>query len=59
MTTTKLTDREVAVTIDSLVEMRDRLRDAGIPAPNVEAALEKIGGLLTPATSGLTLIADG
>lgn len=46
-----LDDEEVAVVIDSLTAMRDRLREGDHPAPNVESALRKIGRMVDPATT--------
>lgn len=54
--TTQLTDREVAVLIDSLAFMRDHLEET-VPngAPNVRSALAKINSLMTPSTYGLRI----
>jgi hypothetical protein len=51
----ELTDREVAVLIDSLAFMRDGLKREGLDAPNVESALDKIKSLMTPSTYGLRI----
>jgi hypothetical protein len=53
--TIELTDREAAVLIDSLAQTRDRLRQQGLDAPNVESALNKINLLMTPSTYGLRI----
>jgi hypothetical protein len=51
----ELTDREVAVLIDSLAFMRNHLESQGHAAPNVRGALDKIKSLMTPATCGLRI----
>jgi hypothetical protein len=51
----ELTDREVAVLIDSLAETRKMVREAGYPTPNIDSALDKIKSLMTPATVGLRI----
>ena len=56
--TAKLTDREVATTLDALAQTRDRLREAGLTGNECQAAFDKIAGLLEPRTNGLTLIAE-
>lgn len=53
--TVALTDREVAVLIDSLAWMRDGLKREGMDAPNVESALDKIKSLMAPDTIGLLI----
>lgn len=58
MSSIQLTDSEVAVLIDSLAHMRDRIRAEGYDAPNVEGALDKIKSLMTPSTNGLTITAQ-
>lgn len=55
MSNERLTDSEVAVTIDSLSAMRDRLKANGVKSLNVEAALNKFCGLVSPDTDGLTI----
>jgi len=57
MPRSELTDPEVAVVLDSLAAERDRLRKRVVDTqtPNIDSALEKIGGLVSPATSGLTI----
>jgi len=51
----ELTDREVAVLIDSLAFTRDHLEKQHLPTPNVSSALAKINSLMTPATYGLRI----
>jgi hypothetical protein len=44
----QFTDAEYAVIYDSLVEVRDRLREEGVPTPNIESALAKLGRMARP-----------
>lgn len=64
VTTQYLTDSEVAVTIDSLEQRREAIRIeqsryAALPieplTPNLDGALAKINGMMTPSTNGLYL----
>jgi hypothetical protein len=51
----ELTDREVAVVIDSLAFARSELQRDGMGTPNIDSALEKINSLMTPSTNGLSI----
>lgn len=46
-----LDDAMLAVTIDSLAAMRDRLADEGTPAPNVQQALDAFMRMTRPETT--------
>lgn len=59
MPSAELTDREVAVVLDSLLAMHDQLNEdaqqADTRSPNVDSARRKIAGLLGPDTYGLVI----
>jgi hypothetical protein len=44
----KFTDKDFAVTVDSLGEMRDQVKSKGLAVPNVEAALKKFNSWARP-----------
>lgn len=50
-----LNDSELAVVIDSLHHMKGHLQGEGRPSPNVQSALRKIAGGVTPWTYGLKI----
>jgi hypothetical protein len=49
----ELTDREVAVLIDSLAIVRNQLREAGYTGADNQSALDKINSIMSPAVCGL------
>jgi hypothetical protein len=52
--TRRLTDREVATIIDSLVITRDSLREKGLTGSDCQTALDKLYEGIKPTTNGLT-----
>lgn len=50
-----LTDRQVAVIIDSLAQTRDALRAQGVATPTIDETLAKINSLMGPSVGDMVL----